>query len=106
LGDPYGATSGSPLPEGIQPYPSPSASVTGQVAAGDEGGGMGMGGWIAVGLAALLPAGALASYILHRRQETALGGAGHGVALTGGGTSWDRFKAGLFGASSVVTFKR
>ena len=67
---------------------------------------MGTGGWIAVGLAALLPAGALASYLVHRRQESALGGAGQGVALTGGGTSWERFKVSLFGVSSAMTLKR
>ena len=65
-----------------------------------------MAGWIGLGLVALLPLGALASYVVHRRQESALEGAGNGRALVGGGTPWERFKARLFGVSSALTLKR
>jgi hypothetical protein len=65
-----------------------------------------MAGWIGLGLVALLPLGALASFVVHRRQAAALEGAGQGRALLGGGTPWERFKARVFGISSAVTLKR
>jgi hypothetical protein len=65
-----------------------------------------MAGWVGLGLVALLPLGALASFVVHRRQEAALEGAGQGRQLTGGGTPWERFKGRLFGISNVLTLKR
>lgn len=106
LGPSPAASPGAPLTASGQPVPSPSTSVTGQVTTNGEGGGPGTAGWIGVGLVALLPLGALASFVVHRRQESALEGAGHGQALLGGGTPWERFKARVFGISNVVTLKR
>jgi hypothetical protein len=80
--------------------------VTGQVADDGQGGGPGTAGWIGLGLVALLPLGALASYVAHRRQSAALEDAGRGRALLGGGTPWSRFKARVFGISGAVTLKR
>ncbi len=98
------ASPGAPLTAGAQP--SPSASVTGQAAANGQGGGSGTAGWIGLGLVALLPLGALVSYVAHRRQAAALEGAGNGRALLGGGTPWEQFKARVFGISSALTLKR
>jgi hypothetical protein len=103
-GTPLGASPGAPLTASAEP--SPSSSVTGQVTTNGQDGGSGMAGWIGLGLVALLPLGALASFVVHRRDEAALEGAGQGRQLTGGGTSWERFKARVFGVSSALTLKR
>ena len=104
LGASPSASPGAPLTAGTQP--SPSASVTGQATANGQDGGSGTAGWIGLGLVALLPLGALASYVVHRRQAAALEGAGRGRALLGGGTPWERFKARILGVSNAVTLKR
>ena len=93
-----GAVTGTPLTPGPSggPQPSPSATVTGQTA-GDENGGGGPGGYMGATLLAMLPLGAGLSYWLHRRQAAALTDAGRGKLLAGGGTPWQRFKGHLPG---------
>jgi prenyltransferase beta subunit len=92
-----GTVSGTVLTPGPSgsPAPSPSASAA---AASDEGGGS-SGAALGGILLAMLPLGAGLSYWLHRRQATALSGAGRGKLLPGGGTPWQRVKHRLPGTS-------
>ncbi len=103
------ATSGTPVPTtttsgsvtgtvitpttgpGGSPLPNPSASATNAAAGGTND--SGSGGVIGGTLLVMLPAGAAASYLVHRRQVAALTAAGQGKVLPGGGTPWQRFKA-------------
>ncbi len=73
--------------------PSPSASVTGQVA-GSGGGGGGGGHTAAIvgtALAALVPLGFAASWIVRRNLMGAMAGASRGEILQGGSSVWQRF---------------
>ena len=73
--------------------PSPSASVTGQVA-GSGGGGGGGGHTAAIvstALVALVPLGFAASWIVRRNLMGAMAGASRGEILQGGSSVWQRF---------------
>lgn len=82
--------SGPPTVSG-SPIPSPSASASPAGADGSGGGGSAA-GFVGGTLLAMLPIGAVASYLLLQRREGVLGGASQGVVLDGGGSAWDRFK--------------
>ncbi len=78
---------GSPIPS-----PSASASPTG---AGGSGGGGSAAGFVGGTLLAMLPIGAVISYLLLNRREEVLGTASQGAVLAGGGSTWERFKQTL-----------
>jgi hypothetical protein len=105
-GAPLGTSPAATATSPATPLPSTSASAVAAASADGGDGGSGTAELVGLGLVALLPLGALASYLVHRRQEAALEGAGHGRALLGGGTPWERFKARLFGIPGVMTVKR
>jgi hypothetical protein len=83
----------SPIVSG-SPIPSPSASASQAGAGGDEGGGSAA-GFVGGTLLAMLPIGAVISYLLLHRREGLLDGASQGAVLAGGGSSWERFKQHL-----------
>jgi hypothetical protein len=92
---PYPPYSTSPGPTDTSyPYLSPSPSGSSALGAPGEGGGTGS--WpmtaLAVALVALVPIGALASYIRRQRLAASLAGASQGKVLPGGGSAWQRFK--------------
>ncbi len=72
--------------------PSPSANPTGD---GTEGGGGSAAGFVGGTLLAMLPIGAVISYLALQHREGILGGASQGAVLAGGGSSWERFKQTL-----------
>ncbi|NLE23235.1 MAG: terpene cyclase/mutase family protein [Actinobacteria bacterium] len=77
---------GSPLPSpSTSPSPGDASSADGGSAAGFVGG----------TLLAMLPIGAVASYLLLHRREELLGTASQGTTLSGGGSPWERFKQTL-----------
>lgn len=78
----------SPIVSG-SPIPSPSGSPS--PAAGGGGGGSAA-GFVGGTLLAMLPIGAVVSYLLLHRREELLGAASHGETLAGGGSAWERFK--------------
>ena len=73
-----------------------SPSPSGSSALGAPGEGDGTGSWamtaLAVLLVALVPIGALASYIRRQRLAASLGAAPQGKVLPGGGSAWQRLK--------------
>jgi len=73
--------------------PSPSASVTGQVAGSGDGGGGGghTAAIVGTALAALVPLGFAASWIVRRNLMGAMAGASRGEILHGGSSVWQRF---------------
>ena len=73
--------------------PSPSASVTGQVAGSGSGGGGGghTAAIVGTALAALVPLGFAASWIVRRNLMGAMAGASRGEILQGGSSVWQRF---------------
>jgi hypothetical protein len=85
--------SASPVVTG-SPVPSPSASAS-PTGAGAEGGGGSAAGFVGGTLLAMLPIGAVISYLALHRREDILGGASQGAVLDGGGSSWERFKQTL-----------
>jgi hypothetical protein len=88
---PYGSPSpaASPVVTG-SPLPSPSASAS--PAGTDADGGGSAAGFVGGTLLAMLPIGAVISYLLLHRREGLLDGASQGAVLAGGGSSWERFK--------------
>jgi hypothetical protein len=85
----------TPTPSPIissSPSPSGSPSPTG---AGGSGGGGSAGGFVGGTLLAMLPIGAVVSYLLLHRREDLLGTASQGEVLAGGGSAWERFKQTL-----------
>ena len=83
----------SPLVTG-SPIPSPSVSAS-PVGAGASGGGGSATGFVGGTLLAMLPIGAVFSYLLLHRREELLGSASQGTVLAGGGSPWERFKQTL-----------
>lgn len=84
---PYPSTSGQPVIGSPVPSPSTSASP------GATGGGGGSAaGFVGGTLLAMLPIGAAISFLALQRREEVLGGASQGTVLSGGGSSWERFK--------------
>jgi hypothetical protein len=79
----------SPVVTG-SPLPSPSASAS-PAGAGDGDGGSAA-GFVGGTLLAMLPIGAVLSYLLLQRREEILGAASQGTVLDGGGSAWERFK--------------
>ncbi|MGE5229788.1 MAG: prenyltransferase/squalene oxidase repeat-containing protein [Deltaproteobacteria bacterium] len=79
----------SPVVTG-SPLPSPSASAS-PAGTGDDGGGSAA-GFVGGTLLAMLPIGAVISYLLLQRREESLGAASQGTVLDGGGSAWERFK--------------
>lgn len=110
---PGGGVSGTPLTPSPgssfnpTPQPSTSASVTGQTASG-KGGGHGTlaTGLLGGSLVAMLPLGALLSYVVRRHQVSLLSGAGAGRLLPAGGTPWWRFKSRLYALPHSFGFRR
>lgn len=108
---PYPSDPSSPYPyDSMYPYDdgypySPSPSPSGSSALGAPGEGDG-GSWaltaLAVLLLALVPIGALASYIRKQRLAASLGAAPQGKVLPGGGSAWERLK-GHFSRSGAAT---
>jgi hypothetical protein len=82
----------SPVVTG-SPLPSPSASAS-PAGAGDGEGGSAA-GFVGGTLLAMLPVGAVISYLLLQRREEILGAASQGAVLEGGGSAWDRFRRTL-----------
>jgi hypothetical protein len=83
----------SPLVTG-SPIPSPSTSASPAGAAASGGGGSAA-GFVGGTLLAMLPIGAVLSYLLLHRRAELLGAASQGTVLTGGGSPWERFKQTL-----------
>jgi hypothetical protein len=83
----------SPMVSG-SPIPSPSASAS-PAGVGGSGGGGSAAGFVGGTLLAMLPIGAVISYLLLHRREELLGGASQGEVLGGGGSPWERFKQTL-----------
>ena len=79
----------SPMVTG-SPVPSPSASAS--PAGTGAGGGGSAAGFVGGTLLAMLPIGAVISYLLLHRREEILGTASQGAVLAGGGSAWERFK--------------
>ena len=92
---PYGSPSpgASPIVTG-SPIPSPSASASPSGAEGERDGGSAA-GFVGGTLLAMLPIGAVISYLVLHRREDLLAGASQGAVLAGGGSSWERFKQTL-----------
>ena len=84
------STAASPIVTG-SPIPSPSASAS-PAGAGGSGGGGSAAGFVGGTLLAMLPIGAVISYLLLHRREEVLGTASQGAVLAGGGSAWERFK--------------
>ena len=84
------STGPSPMVTG-SPIPSPSASAS-PTGAGGSGGGGSAAGFVGGTLLAMLPIGAVISYLLLHRREDVLGTASQGTVLAGGGSTWERFK--------------
>jgi Prenyltransferase and squalene oxidase repeat len=91
---PYNSPSpgASPLVTG-SPVASPSASAS-PASATDDGSGSAA-GFVGGTLLAMLPIGAVISYLLLHRREEILGAASQGTVLAGGGSTWERFKQTL-----------
>ena len=87
------STAASPIVTG-SPIPSPSASAS-PAGAGGSGGGGSAAGFVGGTLLAMLPIGAVISYLLLHRREEVLGTASQGAVLAGGGSTWERFKQTL-----------
>ena len=90
---PYSPTpsvSASPVVSG-SPIPSPSTSAS-PAGVGGNGGGGSAAGFVGGTLLAMLPIGAVVSYLLLHRREELLGTASQGETLAGGGSTWERFK--------------
>ena len=83
----------SPIVTG-SPVPSPSTSAS-PAGAGGSGGGGSAAGFVGGTLLAMLPIGAVISYLLLHRREELLGTASQGTVLAGGGSTWQRFKQTL-----------
>ena len=83
----------SPIVTG-SPVPSPSTSAS-PAGAGGSGGGGSAAGFVGGTLLAMLPIGAVISYLLLHRREGLLGTASQGAVLAGGGSTWQRFKQNL-----------
>ena len=79
----------SPMVTG-SPVASPSASAS--PAGTGAGGGGSAAGFVGGTLLAMLPIGAVISYLLLHRREELLGTASQGAVLAGGGSAWERFK--------------
>jgi hypothetical protein len=91
---PYPYNSPSPAASPIvtgSPVPSPSTSAS-PAGAGGSGGGGSAAGFVGGTLLAMLPIGAVISYLLLHRREELLGTASQGTVLAGGGSTWQRFK--------------
>ena len=86
-------SSASPIVTG-SPVPSPSTSAS-PSGAGGSGGGGSAAGFVGGTLLAMLPIGAVISYLLLHRREEILGTASQGAVLAGGGSAWQRFKQTL-----------
>ena len=87
---PSPSVSASPLVSG-SPIPSPSTSAS-PAGVGGSGGGGSAAGFVGGTLLAMLPIGAVISYLLLHRREELLGTASQGETLAGGGSTWERFK--------------
>jgi hypothetical protein len=93
---PYSPTpsvSASPIVSG-SPIPSPSSSAS-PSGVGGSGGGGSAAGFVGGTLLAMLPIGAVISYLLLNRREELLSTASQGEMLSGGGSTWERFKRTL-----------
>jgi hypothetical protein len=91
---PYTSPSASESPVIIgSAIPSPSSSASPAGAGGADGGSAA--GFVGGTLLAMLPIGAVVSYLLLQRREGLLGGASQGDELSGGGSAWERFKQTL-----------
>jgi hypothetical protein len=91
---PYDTATPSPTSSPIisgSPIPSPSGSPS-PSGVGGSGGGGSAAGFVGGTLLAMLPIGAVISYLLLHRREELLGTASQGTTLAGGGSSWERFK--------------
>jgi hypothetical protein len=75
----------------VSPVASPSASAS-PAGTGAGGGGGSAAGFVGGTLLAMLPIGAVISYLLLHRREEVLGTASQGTVLAGGGSAWERFK--------------
>jgi hypothetical protein len=73
------------------PVASPSASASPSGTETGDGGGSAA-GFVGGTLLAMLPIGAVLSYLLLHRREEMLGTASQGAVLAGGGSTWERFK--------------
>jgi hypothetical protein len=98
---PYPSASGAPVTGSTVASPSPSASP-GATGVGVGGGGGSAAGFVGGTLLAMLPVGAVISYLIFQRREQALDPAVEGNVLGGGGSAWDRTKATLGRAKNLV----
>jgi hypothetical protein len=93
---PTPTTSGSPIigPAVPSPSGSPSPSATGS-------GGGSAAGFVGGTLLAMLPVGAVVSYLILHRREDALSEASAGAVLSGGGSAWDKVKGTFSRAGDI-----
>jgi hypothetical protein len=98
---PYPSPSGQPVTGAPVASPSPSGSP-GAPGTGADGGGGSAAGYVGGTLLAMLPIGAAVSYLVLRRREDALGAAGDGKVLAGGGSAWERLKGTLAKSKDLV----
>jgi hypothetical protein len=90
---PSPSVSASPIVSG-SPIPAPSSSAS-PAGVGGSGGGGSAAGFVGGTLLAMLPIGAVVSYLLLNRREELLSTASQGETLSGGGSTWERFKRTL-----------
>ncbi len=83
---------GTPL---VSPSPSPSGSPAAGAASGDGGGSAGA--YLGGTLLAMLPIGAVAAYVLHRRRADQLGEAPADAVLPAHGSGWEHLVSTLSG---------
>ena len=98
----YPYTSPTPTPGTVTGSPIPSPSASASPAGGGAGDGGSAAGFVGGTLLAMLPIGAVISYLLLHRREELLSGASQGAVLAGGGSSWERFKKTLAGSKDLT----
>ena len=94
-GTPTPYQSGYPVTGAPVASPTPSGSPSPGAGAGAGAGQGSAAGFLGGTLLAMLPIGAVISYLVLHRREQALGEASEGRLLPGGGSAWDRLKASL-----------
>jgi hypothetical protein len=104
-GSPSSETTGTASPSG---YPVVGVAIGSSSPGAGEGGAAGGGGsgsaagFLGGTLLALLLAGAAISYFVFGRRERAIGAAGEGSVLRGGGSAWERLKNALGRSKDLV----
>lgn len=98
----YPSVSPSPADGTVTGSPIASPSPSGSPGAAGDGGGGSAAGFVGGTLLAMLPIGALLSYLALQRRALALSGASEGRMLEGGGSAWERVKQALGKSKDIV----